>query len=337
MTKLALDLARMERLLRKFKDRRVLVLGDLMLDRYIWGDVSRISPEAPVPVVEVQKSTSHLGGAGNVACNLTALGASPLVVGVVGDDAEGAWVKRHVGGGRGVFVDPERPTTVKMRIIARSQQVVRVDQERKKAVSDAVRDRIIRLVQREKYDGIVISDYNKGIVSKALAEQVLPFAREKRIPVFVDPKVENFAFYSPVTFIAPNHHEAERIVGHACQTDAEVERAGREILSMIKSEYLIIKRGEQGMSIFEGGRAGRGGTGMRPPVHIPTIAREVFDVTGAGDTVIATAALALLAGATIHEAAVMANAAGDVVVGKIGTATCTPDELRTALEREMEG
>jgi len=325
MTKLSLDLPRMERLVRKLKDRRVLVLGDLMLDRYIWGDVSRISPEAPVPVVEVHKNTSCLGGAGNVAFNLTGLGAAALVVGVVGDDAEGVWVKRHVGEGRGVFVDPERPTTVKTRIIARSQQVVRVDQERKRAVSDEIREKIVRLIRKEGYDGIVISDYNKGIVTKTLAEQVLPFAREKELPVFVDPKVENFAFYSPVTLIAPNHHEAERIVRHDCQTDAEVERAGREILALVQSDYLIIKRGEQGMSIFEKGR---------PPLHIPTIAREVFDVTGAGDTVIATASLALLAGATIQEAAILANAAGGVVVGKIGTAACTPEELLTALERE---
>jgi rfaE bifunctional protein kinase chain/domain len=325
MTKLALDLPRMARLIRKFKNRRILVLGDLMLDRYIWGDVSRISPEAPVPVVEVRKSTSCLGGAGNVGRNLTGLGADPLVVGVVGDDEEGVWVKRHVGEGRGVFIDPARPTTVKMRIIAQSQQVVRVDQEKKKAVADEIRKKIVRLIKREDYEGIVISDYNKGIVTKALTEQILPFAREKGIPVFVDPKVENFAFYSPVTFLAPNHQEAERIVGHACQTDADIERAGREILSIIKSDYLIIKRGEQGMSIFEKGR---------PPLHIPTIAREVFDVTGAGDTVIATASLALLAGATIREAAVLANAAGSVVVGKIGTAACTPEELLTALERE---
>lgn len=328
MTQLALDFPRMERLVRKFKDRRVLVLGDLMLDKYIWGDVSRISPEAPVPVVEVRKSTSCLGGAGNVGRNLAKLGAVPLVVGVVGNDAEGIWIKRHVGEGRGVFLDPGRPTTVKTRIIAQHQQVVRVDQEKKKAVTDEIRDKIVRFLKKETYDGIVISDYNKGIVTKALMDQVLPFAKESGIPVFVDPKVENFAGYSPVTFIAPNHRDAELVVRHACQTDAEVERAGREILALVESVYLIIKRGEQGMSIFEKDK---------PPLHIPTVAREVFDVTGAGDTVIATAALALLAGASIQEAAVLANAAAGVVVGKIGTAACSPDELLTALERENRG
>jgi D-beta-D-heptose 7-phosphate kinase/D-beta-D-heptose 1-phosphate adenosyltransferase len=303
----------------------VLVLGDLMLDRYIWGDVSRISPEAPVPVVEVHKSTSCLGGAGNVGHNLESLGASPLYVGVVGDDEEGIWIKRHTGESRGIFIDTGRPTTVKMRIIAHHQQVVRVDQEKKKAVAPTIIERILRFVEKEKYEGIIISDYNKGIVTKPLAERLLPFAKERNIPVFVDPKVENFALYSPVTLISPNHNEAERIVHHACHSEADIERAGRDILAKTATLYLIIKRGEHGMSIFEKNKK---------PIHIPTIAQEVFDVTGAGDTVIAAAALALLAGATIREAAVMANAAAGVVVGKIGTAACSPEELLKALERE---
>lgn len=322
MTKLALDMNKMRRLIRKFEGRRVLVLGDLMLDRYIWGDVSRISPEAPVPVVEVRKSTSCLGGAGNVGHNLESLGAWPLLVGVVGDDEEGVWIKRHTRESRGIFVDSGRPTTVKMRIIAQHQQVVRVDQEKKKAVAPEILEKIIRFVEKEKYEGIIISDYNKGIVTKPLAERVLPFAKERNIPVFVDPKVENFALYSPVTLISPNHHEAERIVHHTCHSEADIERAGRDILAKTAALYLIIKRGEQGMSIFEKGKK---------PIHIPTIAREVFDVTGAGDTVIAAAALALLAGATVQEAAVMANAAAGVVVGKIGTAACSPEELLKAL------
>ena len=325
MTTLSLDPHKIDRLVRTFKGRRVLVLGDLMLDRYIWGDVSRISPEAPVPVVEVRKSTSTLGGAGNVGHNLASLGASPLLVGVVGDDEEGAWIKRRVGESRGVFVDAGRPTTVKMRIIAHHQQVVRVDQERKKPVSADVEEKIARFIEKEKFEGIVVSDYNKGIVTRTLMERVLAFARKENIPVFVDPKVENFAFFTPVTFVAPNHHEAERIVHHPCHSNADIERAGREIMARTASRYLIIKRGEQGLSVFEEGRK---------PTHIPTIAQEVFDVTGAGDTVIATAALALLAGATIGEAALMANAAAGVVVGKIGTAVCTPEELLKAVERE---
>ncbi len=316
------DFKKIRRIIKNFEGRRVVVLGDLMLDRYIWGNVSRISPEAPVPVVEVEKSTSCLGGAGNVSRNLDSLGALPLPVGVIGDDEEGLWIQRHVGERRGVFVDTARPTTVKTRIIAHHQQVVRVDQERKKAATPGVEDKIIGLLRKEQCDGLIISDYNKGLITQRLLQRVLPLAKERGIPVFVDPKSENILFYSSVTFISPNHMEAEKIVLHPCRTEAEVERAGKEILARISCLYLIIKRGEQGMSIFE--RA-------KKPVHIPTNAREVFDVTGAGDTVIATAALALIAGATIQEAAILANAAAGVVVAKIGTATCSPDELLAAL------
>lgn len=319
-----LDSGKARRIIRKFAGKRVIVLGDIMLDRYIWGDVSRISPEAPVPVVEVRQSTSCLGGAGNVAQNLEGLGLSPLLVGVVGDDEEGAWIKRHIRESRGVIVETGRPTTVKMRIIAHHQQIVRVDQEKKKPISDETAAMIVRILEKADADGIVISDYNKGVATPALMARVLPFASAKKIPVFVDPKVESFRLYSPVTFISPNHHEAALIVQHPCHTNAEVERAGREILEMIGSRYLIIKRGEQGMSIFARDAA---------PVHMPTTAREVFDVTGAGDTVIAAAAAALLAGADIGEAAVLANAAAGVVVGKIGTAVCSPEELARAINR----
>jgi len=316
------DPKRMRRIIQDFGGRRILVLGDLMLDRYIWGNVSRISPEAPVPVVEVQKSTSCLGGAGNVSRNLEGLGASPLPVGFVGNDEEGLWIKKHVAENGGIFIDDERPTTVKTRIIAHHQQVVRVDQERKRPIAPKDEEKILNFIRKEKCEGLIISDYNKGIVTKRLMARLLPFAKASRIPIFVDPKIENFMLFSPVTFISPNHMEVEKIVLHPCRSDAEVDKAGKEILSRISSLYLIIKRGEQGMSIFEKGKK---------PVHIPTNAREVFDVTGAGDTVIATASLALLAGATIQEAAILANAAAGVVVAKIGTAFCTPEELLSVL------
>ena len=319
-----LDSVKARRIIRKFAGKRVIVLGDIMLDRYIWGDVSRISPEAPVPIVEVRHSTSSLGGAGNVAQNLESLGLVPLLVGVVGNDEEGAWIKRRLRKSRGVIVEPGRPTTVKMRIIAHQQQVVLVDHEKKKPVSAGAAAKIARFLEKEDAAGIVVSDYNKGIVTAALMEKVLSLAAARKIQVFVDPKVENFRLYSPVTFISPNHHEAARIVHHPCHSNAEVERAGREILDMVSSRYLIIKRGEQGMSIFEKGAA---------PSHIPTTAREVFDVTGAGDTVIAAAAAALLAGAAIGEAAILANAAAGVVVRKIGTAVCTSAELAEAIAR----
>ncbi|MFZ2053914.1 MAG: D-glycero-beta-D-manno-heptose-7-phosphate kinase [Candidatus Aminicenantales bacterium] len=313
---------RLIRLIRKFKTKKVLVLGDLMLDRYIWGAVSRISPEAPVPVVEVQKDSLCLGGAGNVAQNLHSLGATPLLTGVVGNDPEGRWIRDNAAGNQGIFVDRSRPTTVKTRIIAHHQQVVRVDLEKKGILPAGMEEKILDFLRLEEYHGLLVSDYNKGIVNPSLMAKTLSLAEERRIPVFVDPKVPHFRLFSPVTLITPNHFEAEKIVGYDCHTEAEVEKAGAEILSLISCRYLIIKRGEQGMAVFEQGRK---------PIHIPTLAREVFDVTGAGDTVIATAGLALLCGATIREAALIANAAAGIVVGKIGTATATPRELLSAL------
>jgi len=318
----AFDRKMIDRIIGRFRTKRVLVLGDLMLDRYIWGAVSRISPEAPVPVVEVRKDSLCLGGAGNVAQNLTSLGAQPVLTGVVGDDPEGRWIQDNAAGSRGVFTDKSRPTTVKTRIIAHHQQVVRVDLEQKGALSTGIEKKILGVIADEEYDGLLVSDYNKGIVNPSLMAKALLLTEKRRIPVFVDPKVPHFRLYSPVTLITPNHFEAEKIVGHGCQTDPEVERAGTEILSLISCRYLIIKRGEQGMTVFEQGKR---------PLYIPTVAREVFDVTGAGDTVIAAATLALLAGATIREAALIANAAAGIVVGKIGTATVTPGELKAAL------
>jgi len=317
-----LDTLRLKRTVENFRDKRVLVLGDVMLDRYIWGDVSRISPEAPIPVVEVKRDTSCLGGAGNVSHNLERLGAFPLLAGIVGNDPEGEWIRQNVSDSRGIFAIPGRPTTVKTRIIAHHQQVVRVDLEKKQPVSPEVENQILEFIQSSNCDGIIISDYNKGMLVESLVKRTLSFASERKIPVFVDPKIENFDLFSPVTLIAPNHHEAEKIVHHECSSDTQIEKAGQKILSLISAQYLILKRGELGISVFEKGKKAS---------HIPAISKEVYDVTGAGDTVIATAALALLSGSTIEEAAILANTAAGIVVGKIGTATLTPDELIEAL------
>lgn len=322
MKKVASDRKRLARIVGDFAKKRVLVLGDLMLDRYIWGDVSRISPEAPVPVIEVKEDSLCLGGAGNVARNILSLGGAALLAGIVGNDKEGQWIRAQIPGSKGIFTDRARPTTVKTRIIARHQQVVRVDLERKSAATSDLEKKILDFLGGEKYDGLLISDYNKGIVNPSLTGKALALAAERGTPVFVDPKVEHFRLFSPVTLLTPNHFEAEKIVGRTCRTEAEVERAGREILSLVSARYLIIKRGEHGMAVFGGGGK---------PVFIPTVAREVFDVTGAGDTVLAAAALALLAGASIEDAALIANAAAGIVVGKVGTATVTPQELLAAL------
>ncbi len=308
-------------IIKAFPERKILVLGDLMLDRYLWGQVDRISPEAPVPVVEVQKESMNLGGAGNVCFNLVRLGASAILVGVVGQDEAGQWIRDNAPEARGIIQDETRSTTIKTRIIAGHQQVVRVDQEKKEPVSPEIQEKIHTFLEQEDYEGIVISDYNKGLIGQALMARILAFAQQTKRPVFVDPKDANFTFYTPVDLITPNHHEAENIVHLPCHNDQEVERAGQTILSLISTRYLILKRGEQGMSVFD-----TQGTVH----HIPTIAKEVYDVTGAGDTVIAVASLALLAGATIQEAALLANAAAGIVVGKLGTATVTAEELEKA-------
>jgi rfaE bifunctional protein kinase chain/domain len=299
-------------LIKRFKNKRILVLGDLMMDKYIWGDVSRISPEAPIPVVVAKNDTSCLGGAGNVGHNLQSLGALPVLIGVVGKDKEGDWIKKNVSDNRGIFVSKTRPTTVKTRIMAHHQHVVRVDMEEKKSISAQMSDKIFRFIQQEKFDALIISDYNKGLITDSLVKKLLSFTQQKKIPVCVDPKVEHFLSFSPVTLITPNHLEAERFVQHACHSDQEVEKAGETILSKISTDYLILKRGEQGL-------------------HVPTLAKEVYDVTGAGDTVIAVSSLALLAGASIQEAALLANLAAGIVVGKLGTATLSSAELIAAL------
>lgn len=314
----SINIEKMEKIIQDFQNKRVLVLGDLMMDKYIWGTVTRISPEAPVPVVKVSKDTLCLGGAGNVGHNLETLGAFPLFVGVVGRDKEGEWIRKNVPESRGIVVDEQRPTIVKTRIIAHHQQVVRVDWEKKSAISPNLENQMYQFIQEEKYDGILISDYNKGTLSKSLMNKILPYAQEKKIPVFVDPKIDNFFLFSPVTLITPNHNEAERIIHHACNTNAQAEEAGERILSRISSRYLILKRGEQGMTVFEKGEKA---------YHIPAMAKEVYDVTGAGDTVIAVGALALLSGASIRQAALLANTAAGIVVGKLGTATLSTEEL----------
>jgi D-beta-D-heptose 7-phosphate kinase/D-beta-D-heptose 1-phosphate adenosyltransferase len=241
----------------------------------------------------------------------------------VGRDKEGDWIRKSVPDNRGIFVSQTRPTTVKTRIIAHHQHVVRVDMEEKKPISSTLTNKLFRFIQKEKFDALIISDYNKGLLSEFLLQKVLTYAQQERIPVCVDPKAEHFLSFSPVTMITPNHLEAERVVNHSCLSDKDVEKAGDIILSKISTKYLILKRGEQGLSVFERNKKA---------LHVPTLAKEVYDVTGAGDTVIAVSSLALLAGASIQEAAMLANIAAGIVVGKLGTATLNTAELIAALQ-----
>lgn len=313
---------------RKFRGKRILVIGDLMLDRFVWGSVSRISPEAPVPVVEVRKETTCLGGAANVAANIRALGGIPIPVGIIGDDFEGRRLRhefRLLGSPvAGLVADKSRATSVKTRIIAHHQQVCRTDREDRTPTSPAVHRRVVSRFRKmlQSCAAVVVSDYAKGLISPLLLKEILPMARASGKIVCVDPKLKDLGLYRPATVITPNTLEAERASGVTISNRRDLLRAGRKILRSLRVDYLLITRGEEGMALFQKA------SGV---THIPTVAREVFDVTGAGDTVISTLTLGLVAGLPILQAAVLANIAAGIVVGKLGTATVTPDELTDRL------
>jgi rfaE bifunctional protein kinase chain/domain len=309
-------------ILRAFRDRNVLVLGDVMLDEFVWGDVTRISPEAPVPVVDVRRESVHLGGAANVLANLVALGARGSVVGVVGNDSSGERLRaglRELGTSDQLVVDETRPSTTKTRIIAHSQLVVRADRESRVPVTTKVEDQILTCLKDalKHADALVISDYDKGVVTPRLLREILPIAYEK-VPVLVDPKLRNFNSYRPATLVTPNHFEALRMSDSEDQSDDGSLHAAKVIRDKLGCDAVLITRGDRGMMLLEAGDK---------PVFVETAAREVYDVTGAGDTVIAALAGALASGATMLEAATLANHAAGIVVGKVGTATATADEL----------
>jgi rfaE bifunctional protein kinase chain/domain len=314
--------------LSRFSRCRVLILGDVMLDEYIWGTVSRISPEAPVPVVAVRSESVKVGGAGNVATNVAGLGGQATLIGLVGNDAAAERLSHELEligvKSDGLIEDRSRPTTIKSRVVAGSQHVVRFDRESDAPVSRAIRAQVIAAIRERlpEADVLLISDYAKGLVSPGLVREVLALAARHRRMVAVDPKVQHLSLFKKVTVVAPNHHEAAAAARLPVRSEADLLRVGRVLLRRLNARAVLITRGEQGMSLFEAGK---------PVVHIPTVAQEVYDVTGAGDTVIGTLSLALAAGADMHEAAVIANFAAGVVVGKRGTATVTRAELERAL------
>jgi rfaE bifunctional protein kinase chain/domain len=307
------------------RDRRIVVLGDVMLDEFVWGDVTRISPEAPVPVVDVRRESVHLGGAANVLANLVALGANASLVGVVGNDDAGKRLRaslREVSSSQNndyLVVDEHRPSTVKTRIIAHSQLVVRADREFRTPVNGQTELRIIEALREalKTADALVISDYDKGVVTPRILAEILPDAY-KRVPVLVDPKMRNFSSYQPATLITPNHHEALRMTNLEADTDEGLHEAAKLIRAQLNCDAVLITRGDRGMMLLEGDSA---------PVYVATAAREVYDVTGAGDTVIATLAAALAAGSTLIEAADLANRAAGIVVAKLGTAIASDREI----------
>ena len=324
------DIRKLIRASSKFKDKNILVVGDLILDKFVTGRVRRISPEAPVPVVEITSEIFMPGGAGNVACNITKLGAGVSLVSAVGNDLYGRELLKQLGKVGsvvdGVIVDRARPTSVKTRIIAEHQQVVRTDMESKDEISSRLTSRLIKNAVRSVHnaDGIVISDYGKGLITSGLIGALLSEAAKKGIPVVVDPQVGHFFEYRDVTSLTPNINEASSALNTEIYDLESLLAAGRELIDKLGSRTLLITRGEEGMSLFyNDGRV----------EHIPTMAREVFDVTGAGDTVSSVFTLSLASGLDFLDAAVLSNYAAAVVVGKLGTATVTRREIIEEMEK----
>ena len=321
--------SKIEEILGRFPMAKILVIGDVMMDRFIWGKVSRISPEAPVPVVLVEKETFLFGGAANVVNNIHSLGGKVSLCGVVGDDDTGQKIVKDLAekGIRthGIFVEPGRQTTVKTRIIAHQQQVVRIDRETADSPSVSTFRKLSRFLRENigSFDGIILSDYGKGLLTGGLIRTAIRRAKAVNKFVMVDPKLKNFFSYRGATVVTPNTAEASAASGVSITDLASLKKAGKMLLSRLRCDVLIITRGEEGMAVFEPDRA---------PILVPTVAKEVYDVTGAGDTVIGTMALALAAGIAARDAARLANHAAGVVVGKVGTATLTREELLRAVK-----
>ncbi|MCZ6680810.1 MAG: D-glycero-beta-D-manno-heptose-7-phosphate kinase [Candidatus Poribacteria bacterium] len=318
------------------KEKYIVIIGDVILDQYIWGDVNRISPEAPVPVLEVTSETTRFGGAANVAHNIASLGGKVDLIGVVGDDSNGVTLTRLLQAAgihtAGICIDKNRPTSTKTRVIALHQQLVRIDRESKMPVDASLQGQLLKAAMDRipQADAIIFEDYDKGVVSGELIQGVLRQARESHTPVVVDPKVENFWNYKGVTAITPNHKEAGAALNRQITDEVSLIEVGQEILDRLDLEGLLITRGEQGMSLFR-----RDGEQQQFCVdHIPTQPREVFDVTGAGDTVVAVFALALAAHADMLDAARLANFAGGIVVREIGCVAVTPEELSQVIRLE---
>lgn len=310
------------KIIRRFKDKNILVIGDIILDHYIWGKVNRISPEAPVPVVEVTRESFLLGGAANVAHNIVSLGGRVSVIGMNGQDVAGEALM-NILRQRGVNCDgiftENRPTTVKTRVIAHNQQVVRFDREDKKYVDGKILKGILGYINSVllKHDAVIVSDYRKGMISADLIRDIVKKARPKKQFIAVDPKIGHFDFYKGVSLITPNVMEASSGAAMEIRDDASLLRAGRRLMNTLSCEAVLITRGDQGMSLFE----------KKKVTHIPTVARKVYDVTGAGDTVISAFTLAHASGASMQEAAVIANHAAGIVVGEVGTAVATADQI----------
>lgn len=328
MSQVTLD--RLLEVLERMAGNRVVVVGDSILDRYIWGKVSRVSPEAPVPVVNVTHESVRLGGACNVVHNVQRLGGRASIVSVVGEDAQGECLIRELAkegvDTSGMVVHPGRPTTTKSRVIAHSQQLLRFDQEERGVLPDGVQEALLEKLESLLGGGgvLLFSDYAKGVLSQGFVAEAFRMAKKAGLPIFVDPKVASIESFRDATILTPNNLEASQASGLDIDDEASLIEAGQRLMSRLSSQSLLITRGEAGMTLFESGN----------PLHvshIPAVAQDVYDVTGAGDTVIATMSLSYASGASFLEAAVLSNLAASVVVGVVGTAAISREDLKTVL------
>jgi D-beta-D-heptose 7-phosphate kinase/D-beta-D-heptose 1-phosphate adenosyltransferase len=323
----------LKRCVDKFSDARVIVVGDIIMDEYIWGDVSRISPEAPVPVVDIKEETKMLGGAANVLNNIASLGGNPILCGVIGGDQTGQeiveGVKRQGLRTDGIFTESHRPTSVKTRVVAHNQQVVRFDRESRKKLGAESIEKILNFIKKmqDSYDAIVVADYGKGVISVDLMEGLRGLVSKSSAILAVDPKIGNFECYQKVDVITPNHHEAGAFCRIEIVDQDSLVRAGKQILSKLNCRSVLITQGKDGMSLFEiNGEIS----------HIPTVARKVYDVTGAGDTVISTFCLGLASGLDPKSAALISNFAAGIVVGEVGTSTVKAEQLKKVVNNRLK-
>jgi D-glycero-beta-D-manno-heptose-7-phosphate kinase len=307
-----------------FYGKRIAIIGDLMLDGYFWGDVSRVSPEAPVPVVEIDNEFFRFGGSANVALNILRLGGTPFPIGVIGNDSDGKTVldlmKEANIDSRGIFIDDSRPTTTKTRVIAGTQHVVRIDRESKDYINSKLEEQIINLLNKEveNIDAIILQDYNKGVLTDDIISMIIDLGNKHDKIISVDPKFINFKKFQDVTIFKPNKKETEDILGLRIISDEDISFAGNELLKLLNAKYVLLTLGEKGIALFEKGNK---------EIRIPTKARKVADVSGAGDTVISTITYALTTGATIREAAYIANYAGGLVCEEVGIVPIEHDKL----------
>lgn len=315
------------------KQLKALVVGDLMLDEYLWGKAERISPEAPVAVVDVTRQDMRLGGAGNVINNLLSLGCQVRVASVIGDDDDGRMVLKRLDlrgvEADGVVLSPARKTSRKTRVLASNQQMLRIDRESREEIDDESAQQVLDFVrlQLPQVQVVLISDYLKGVLTDRLTRELIVMCRKTGVPVLVDPKGQDYSKYQGATLLTPNRKEAAEASGIHLSSGEDVSRAGWKLLNDLELDALVLTRSEEGVSLFMEGRE---------EIQLPTVAREVFDVSGAGDTVLASIGLGLAGGLDLADAARLANLAAGVVVGKVGTSTVTPDEILRSISVEVD-